>query len=341
MMTADTTDATKSRKGLILDLLKNQTRVSGQVLADNTGISRNAVWKTINRLRAEGYAIDSAPGRGYTLKQIPDRLLAEEIRSGLQTNIFGRQVFSFSEVLSTQTHVRSLAEDGAPEGSVVLAERQTRGRGRLQRVWTDLPGSIFMSLILRPEIPPDRAMHFPLLAGVALAKAVQSIAPTLDPQLKWPNDLQLKGKKCSGILAEMAAEPERIHYIILGLGLNVNCPFSKMDPDLRDIATSLQIESGAPVSRTTLVRSLLEFLEAIYCSYLTLGFEPIRNEWKQWSTTLNTQVRVRSASETLEGLALDIDENGALIIQQTNGRLTTVVAGDVSLRVASGSGGSP
>ena len=327
-------ESQQSRKGLVLDLLKHQPTVSGQVLADAAGISRNAVWKMINRLRREGYTIDSAPGRGYSLEQIPDRLLPEEIRSGLHTHIFGRKIISLPEVISTQAQARKLAEDGEPEGSVVLAERQTRGRGRLQRIWADLPGSIFMSLILRPETLPSRASHFPILAGVALARAVQVVAPTLAPRLKWPNDLQLQGKKCAGILAEMAAEPERIHYIVLGLGLNVNCPPAEMDEGLQDTATSLLIETGAPVSRTALLRNLLQAVEALYYSYQVQGFEPIKAEWKQWSNTLNTQVRVHSASETLEGLALDIDENGALIIQQANGRFISVAAGDVSLRPA-------
>ncbi len=321
-------------KELLLDLLKKQAMISGQALADTAGISRTAVWKMINRLRRDGYCIDSAPGQGYSLKSIPDRLLPEEIQSGLKTRVLGRRIIHLPELESTQSKARELAGKGEPEGSLVLAERQTQGRGRLHRVWTGLPGSIFLSLILRPTTPAHNASHFPLLAGVALARTVDNCLPGLRPRLKWPNDLQLKGKKCAGILTELAAEPERIHYLLLGIGLNVNCPAGQLNPEIRDIATSLQIETGGTVSRTILVRTLLQELEILYQTYQSQGFEPVKTQWKTWSNTLDKQVRITRIKQDLEGRALDIDAQGALIIQLANGRLRSVSAGDVSLREA-------
>ncbi|MCF8107373.1 MAG: biotin--[acetyl-CoA-carboxylase] ligase [Desulfohalobiaceae bacterium] len=321
-------------QGMLLDLLKTRSVVSGQALAARAGISRTAVWKMINRLRDEGYSIDSAPGQGYCLQSIPDRLLSREVQSGLQTRLLGRRIVYLPEIESTQTKARELAGNGEPEGCLVIAEKQTQGRGRLQRAWADLPGSIFLTLILRPTTPPQHAAQFPLLAGVALARAVQICLPDLQPQLKWPNDLQLKDKKCAGILAELAAEPERIHYLLLGLGLNVNCPARQLPPDIQDIATSLQMETGESVSRTALVRVLLQELEALYFLYQEQGFEPIRAQWKTWTNTLNKPVRIHRMRQDLEGTALDIDEHGALILQEADGAVRTVSAGDVSLREA-------
>ncbi len=324
--------ARKNRTGLILDLLKSRELVSGQELAAEVRISRTAVWKQIRRLRRDGYRIDSTKGLGYTLKEVPDLLLPEEIKSGLRTRFLGREIIHLPEVDSTQAKAKELAEKGAKEGTLVLTEKQTRGRGRRLREWVCLPGSIQMSVVLRPQTPPEQGTHFPLLAGVALALAVEKVCPNLDPLLKWPNDLLLNQKKLAGILAEISSEPERINYLTLGLGLNCNFATKDMDPSLHEIATSLQIESGQKISRTALLQALLLELEFLYFDYLTHGFEPLRLKWKAKNNTLNSWVQVASSHKTFEGLALDIDESGGLIVQKPDGLRVTVNAGDVSIR---------
>ncbi|MFW6054327.1 MAG: biotin--[acetyl-CoA-carboxylase] ligase [Thermodesulfobacteriota bacterium] len=317
---------------MILDLLKSGEVVSGQELAEAVQISRTAVWKQIRRLRFEGYRIDSTPGLGYALKEIPDLLLPEEIQAGLRTRSLGRKIIYLSEVVSTQAKAKELAEKEAPEGTLVLTEKQTRGRGRRQREWVCLPGSIQMSVILRPQIPPEQGTHFSLLAGVALVQAVLKVCPDLEPLLKWPNDLIVNQKKLAGILAEISSEPERINYLTLGLGLNCNVAARDLDPQLHEIATSLQIESGRKISRTTLIQALLLELEFLYFDYLNHGFEPLRLKWKARNNTLNSLVQASSSHKTLEGLALDIDQSGGLIIQLDDGQRVTVNAGDVSIR---------
>ncbi|MCF8038573.1 MAG: biotin--[acetyl-CoA-carboxylase] ligase [Desulfohalobiaceae bacterium] len=317
---------------MILDLLKSREVVSGQELAEAVRISRTAVWKQVRGLRSEGYRIDSTPGLGYALKEIPDLLLPAEIQAGLKTRILGREIIHLTEVLSTQAKAKELAEKDAPEGTLVLTEKQTQGRGRRQREWVSLPGSIQMSVILRPRTPPEQGTHFPLLAGVALVQAVLKVCPDLDPLLKWPNDLIVNRKKLAGILAEISSEPERINYLTLGLGLNCNFTTQDLDPPLQEIATSLQIESGRKISRTTLLQALLLELEFLYFDYLGHGFEPLRLKWKARNNTLNSRVQVTSSHKTLEGLALDIDESGGLIVQLDDGQRVTVTAGDVSIR---------
>lgn len=321
-----------NRKAPILDLLKTNEVVSGQELAETARISRTAVWKQIRRLRRQGYRIDSTPGRGYVLQKSPDLLLPEAIQSGLKTHSLGREIVLLPEVPSTQAKAKELAEQGAPEGTLVLSAKQTQGRGRRQRAWVCLPESIQMSIILRPPVPPGQGTHFPLLAGVALVLAVHTVCPHLAPRLKWPNDLILGEKKCAGILAEISSEPERINHLTLGLGLNVNCVLQDMDPSLQQIATSLRNESKQKICRTTLIQTLLVELETLYFEYLAHGFEPLRLKWKRHNNTLNSRVQVHSSRRTLEGVALDIDETGGLIIQQTNGQRVTVSAGDVSIR---------
>jgi BirA family biotin operon repressor/biotin-[acetyl-CoA-carboxylase] ligase len=315
-------------KETLLQALRQGGRISGEELGRALRISRTAVWKHIAALRREGYRIDSSPGKGYLLVSAPDSLLPEEIKAGLMTSLLGQRIAYHSEVASTQDVAKALAAQGADEGTIVVAETQVAGRGRIGRGWASPPGGIYLSIILRPDIKPFEAIRFPLIAGVAIAQAIERLTG-LKPQLKWPNDIIVGGRKTGGILTEMSAETDRINYIILGIGVNVNTAKAHFPEEIEGIATSLRTECGKEVPRVQLVQGILAELESLYQVFQVSGFETIRERWKAQSCTIGTWVSVRGEREQVEGEALDIDEDGALILRKANGALERVVAGDV------------
>lgn len=308
----------------ILRALCRGDPVSGEELARHAGVSRTAVWKHIAKLRREGYEISSLPGVGYYLKGSRDVLLPEDL-----VEVAGErwQIIFHRELPSTQEVARKLALEGAGEGTVVLAERQTSGRGRMGRSWSSPLGGVYLSIILRPRLAPPEALRLSLLAGVAVARTIRKVSG-LKPYLKWPNDVLLGAKKVAGILCELGAETDRVNYVILGIGVNVN-----NDPpqELSEVATSLKRESGREIPRTEFIRVLLPELESLYRQLMEEGFKPIRQAWKELSSTLGSRVMVSSLGEVLQGEALDIDEDGALILRTSDG-LRKVIAGDISLR---------
>ncbi|MFO7877191.1 MAG: biotin--[acetyl-CoA-carboxylase] ligase [Desulfovermiculus sp.] len=319
-----------SPKTQILTTLMHATWISGQALADAAGISRTAIWKHIHTLREEGYPIQASSGRGYRLEYIPDRLGAEAVQAGLRTTVLGQRIVSRPEIDSTQNLAKVLGQQGALEGTVVLAESQTKGRGRRGRAWSAIPKGVAMSVILRPDISPDQAPHFPLMAGVAVGRAISMIC-NLIPGLKWPNDILIQGLKVVGILAELDAEMDRINAIYLGIGLNVNATHEDIPEELASTATSLRIQSGNEIDRLSLVRSVLEELEAAYFIYMSQGFSSIRQAWKDHNITLGQKVRIRSGNMDLTGTALDMDASGALLVRTQDNTERAITAGEVHL----------
>jgi BirA family transcriptional regulator, biotin operon repressor / biotin---[acetyl-CoA-carboxylase] ligase len=318
-------------KDTILERLRQSNYVSGEDLGKNLGITRSAIWKYIKELRQEGYDIHSSPNKGYSFVSAPDILSPVEIKSGLPTRTLGQVITYRKEVTSTQELAKALAAQGAAEGTLVITEMQTEGRGRIGRIWTSLPGGIYLSIILRPEIKPTEAPKLPLVAGVAVAHAIELVTG-LQPKLKWPNDIIIAEKKVGGILTEMSAEIDRLDYVIIGIGINVNMPRSFFPQEIETIATSLIEERGNHIPRAKLVQSILVELESLYEEFRTSGFEPIRQKWKALSNTIGAQVTISSATEQVAGLAKDIDSDGALILEKDDGSLERIIAGDVSLR---------
>jgi len=309
----------------ILRALRRGGLVSGEELAREAGVSRTAVWKQVAKLRREGYEISSSPGLGYYLKGSRDVLLPEDLAEA----VGGRwQIIFHRELPSTQEVARKLALEGAGEGTVVLAEKQTAGRGRVGRNWVSPPGGLYLSLLLRPQLKPPETLRLPLLAGVAVARTIRKVSG-LEPRLKWPNDVLLGAKKVAGILCELGAETDRVNYVILGLGVNVN---NDLPEELLELATSLKKELGREIPRADLIQLLLSELESLYRRLMEEGFEPISQAWKKLSSTLGLPVMVSSLGQVLEGEAVDIDRDGALILRRFDGGLLRVVAGDVSLR---------
>lgn len=316
----------------ILRALKEEQYVSGEEIGKRFHISRTAVWKHINELRQKGYQIDSSPRLGYMIIKSTALLLPEEVRFGLKTVKFGKRIFHYDEVDSTQAVAAELASNGAGEGTVVIAEKQTKGRGRQGRNWVSPPdGGIYLSIILRPNLMPSQIIQIPLITAVAVNTAIRRATP-LHPTIKWPNDIFIAGKKVAGILTEMSCELDGVNYIVLGIGINVNTPSPLLTDLSGGIATSLAEECGEHISRVKLVQDMLSEMETIYTHFLTYGFTSIRQEWKSFNNTLGSWVRIIDGKEEFEGKALDIDNDGFLLVRKENGEIKRIVSGDVSLR---------
>lgn len=325
----------KSNKDIIIEALKRADRISGQKLAQYTRLSRTAVWKHIQALRKEGYQIESSPKVGYQLKDLPNQLLPREIKFGLKTSFIGQEVYFYNQVDSSQKIARQLAEQGKPEGTAVIAEKQTQGQGRIKRSWYSLPKGLALSLILRPTVFPEKATHFSLLAGVAAVKCLREVCP-VKTELKWPNDIFVKGKKVGGILVELSAEADRINYLILGLGLNVNSGKEDLPEDILQTATSLKAETGFELPRLELVQKFFYHLENSYLQYLSQGFFPILEAWKKMNNTLGQQVMVNQHNKKIIGQAEDLTETGGLRLKTSQGELIIINSGDISLRTKPG-----
>jgi len=325
---------TMSTRQQLLTYLKEGkgTWVSGESLADKMAVSRSAIWKHIRHLKEDGYVIDSSRRKGYLLRQSSALLLADEIKEGLHTSVFGRRgIVYFKETDSTNTRAKFMASDGAPEGTVVIAEEQTQGKGRRGRRWFSPPGEgIYASIILRPSISPHEAPRLTLLASVAVAEAILAMT-SLQVNIKWPNDILINGRKVAGILTEISTEMDRIDYVIIGVGVNVNTPYASLPPDIKDIATSIVMETGKPFPRIALLRAYLEWLEMYYETFRTKGFEPVLNRWKILADIIGRRISVDLIDRVRTGEVLDIDKDGFLILREQDGTLERIISGDVTL----------
>ncbi|MGB8955143.1 MAG: biotin--[acetyl-CoA-carboxylase] ligase, partial [Tumebacillaceae bacterium] len=265
--------------------------VSGEAMCQTFGVSRTAIWKHIKDLQDNGYAIEAVRNKGYRLVESPDLVTAAEIREGLRTEVLAQNIVYRDSIDSTNTLAQQLAREGAPDGTLVIADEQTAGRGRRGRQWFSPPHSgIWMSLVLRPQLPLQHAAQITLVAAVALSRAL-SRESGVEAGIKWPNDILFSSKKCCGILTEMHAEFDQIHHLVVGIGINVNVPQSDFPDELQSIATSLQAIKGERLSRAGVVRSVLNEFEPLYRRYVDGGgFGSIRDDWKTSSITLGRQI---------------------------------------------------
>jgi BirA family biotin operon repressor/biotin-[acetyl-CoA-carboxylase] ligase len=304
--------------------------VSGEAISDKLGLSRAAVWKHVNALRAQGYRIDAIPARGYRLVAIPDRLGPLELRPLLATHDLGQALHWREELASTNDLAKELAEDGAANGEVVVAERQTAGRGRRGRSWASPAGkNLYLSVVLRPDLPLHRAPELTIVASVAVCEAVREAG--VDAAIKWPNDILAGGRKLAGILTEMAADPDRVQWVVVGVGVNLNSTPADLPEELRPIATSVAAERGGEVSRPLFAAALLGRLETWVDRHAAEGFAPVREAWRSLSCTLGRTVRVAAGEGEVTGVAEDVDAAGALLVRRADGELVRVVGGDVEL----------
>lgn len=319
-------------KEKILAMLRNSDKsISGQELCNHFGVSRTAVWKAINQLKEDGYEIEAVQNRGYRLISCPEVLSYAEIASRLQTKWAGRNLYYYDETGSTNTDVKRLAEEGAPHGTLVVADKQTAGRGRKGRSWQSPAGTtICMSLLLRPEFAPDRASGLTLVMALSVAKALEEVCGEKFG-IKWPNDIVLNSKKVCGILTEMSAEMDYIHYVVIGAGINVNLMY--FPEEIKETATSILKETGQIVSRSEIVERVLHYFEQYYECYLkTLDLSGLREEYNAILVNRDAQVRVLDPKGEYTGTARGITDTGELIVEKEDKTVTEVYAGEVSVR---------
>lgn len=309
--------------------------ISGEEISRQLDVSRTAIWKHIQALKDGGYEIESHPRLGYCLRRSPDVLTPEEVGPLLKTKLLGREIVYFPAIDSTNNEAKKLAAAGCAEGTILLTEEQQGGRGRLSRGWFSPFGKgIWLSVVLRPRFLPQEAPKCTLMTAVAVVKAIRKVTG-VPCGIKWPNDILYQGKKLVGILTEMNAEMDAINHVVIGIGINANISPEDLPPDLAAIATSLQIEAGQPVSRRELLTEVLYELEQAYALVNAQGFDPILEQWRQLSVTIGQKVDVIGMNHRFSGVAADIDQDGALLVDTPAGQ-ERVIAGDVSIRPARG-----
>ncbi len=323
-MAQDILPGTTDRRlaGLVTLLAENSTIViSGARIAREIGVSRSTVWRLVGRLRELGVKAKGRPATGYFLEQVPDILMPDMLKQRLKGGLFGKRVHHFFKT--------ELGHAGEPEGAVVLAEEQTAGRGRAGRAWvSDRAAGIYVTLLLRPKLAPVQAPLLTMMAGLSARTAIEAVTG-LNVDLKWPNDLLIRGKKVGGILTEMHAEPSQIRFVIVGIGLNVNQ--EKFPGELSHAATSLRVESGKAQSRMELLVRLLREFEADYGKFLRDGVASVVARFESASSyAKGKRVRVSNGVESYTGTTAGLGPEGLLQVEREDGRLTTVIAGDVA-----------
>ncbi|MEQ2528110.1 biotin--[acetyl-CoA-carboxylase] ligase [Robertmurraya yapensis] len=305
--------------------------LSGQYLADLIGCSRTAVWKHIEDLRHEGFELEAIRRKGYRIVKAPDLVTANEIRLGLKTSTIGQEIHYHETVDSTQKIAHRLGLENVPEGTVVIADEQVGGRGRMNRPWHSPKGTgVWMSIILRPNIPLPKAPQLTLLTAVAVVQAIGDCTG-LEPHIKWPNDILINGKKVTGILTELQAEADQIHSVIIGIGINVNQQKDDYPPELQSIATSLAIEKDEFVNRAELVQAVFARLEKLYTLYLEKGFLPIKLLWESYAISIGKKITARTLSGNLTGKALGITDDGVLMLEDESGTIHQIYSADIEI----------
>jgi len=306
--------------------------VSGAELSQKLGISRAAIWARIEELRQFGYEIEASPHLGYQLLNEPDLLLADDLLARLgSTEVIGRDIRVFEKTTSTNDVIEKLARDGVKEGVVVFAESQTKGRGRLGRNWVSpTRKGLWFSVLLRPDLRPQEATQLTVATATALWRAIHE-QTGLQPEIKWPNDILINGRKVVGILTELSAELDHVKYVIIGIGVDVNQTAAEFPAELKKTATSLRIELGKTVLRPELATAILKELDKDYARVCAGQFESVADEWEEHCTTIGRQVTVQIGERRVRGEAESLDEDGALLVRTEHGHLERVIGGDVTL----------
>jgi len=316
----------------IVTLLKSHQSefLSGEKLSKSLSLSRAAVWKNIKKLQSLGYKIESRPKSGYRLQQSTDLLVPWEVSDGLQTDIIGRKIYYFGTLDSTQNFAIELAKRPHENGSLVIADRQTQGRGRLNRKWVSPKGGIWMSILLRPNFEPSYTSLFPMATSLALAVSIEKTLK-IKTELKWPNDVTIKGNKVAGILIDASVESNKIDYLIIGIGINFKINPGTISKSIKQkkygIATLISKDQGTRPAE--LVQQFLLELEKTYNNILTGNVGTIRKEWIKRSSTIGKNVTITTTTGTLKGKVTGIDKTGALILSR-NGIVQHVLAGDMT-----------
>jgi BirA family biotin operon repressor/biotin-[acetyl-CoA-carboxylase] ligase len=318
----------------LLSILLHQTDdfISGEEISRRLSISRTAVWKQINKLRKLGYEFEAVPHKGYRILLKPDSLDPLTLRNALNTSIMGASIEIIKTTVSTQEEARKRAEQGAAEGTLIVAEEQTGGKGRLGRKFFSPYGKgVWMSLILRPQQPVKITSQLTLLTGVAVCRAIRRTT-ALEAGIKWPNDILINKRKICGILLESVIEDEVVRYCIAGIGISVNLDVEDYPDDLRELASSIKIESGTSMDRTLLIAAVMDEFESLYKLYQQEGFQAIASLWEALSVMIQQKVVVSTHQGQREGIAVGLDPSGALLVDMGMGEIMPIMSGGVKLK---------
>lgn len=327
----DRTGTTDRHIDALLTLLSENPMIviSGEKIARQIGVSRSAVWRWTQRLRALGVRVQGHPRTGYRIERVPDVLSPSLLRRRLRDSVFGKRIYHYFKTASTNVVALELGHAGEPHGTLVIAEEQSGGRGRAGRTWhSERTSGIYMTALLRPQISPILAPVITLAAGLAVRDAVEE-ETRVAADLRWPNDLLAEGKKFCGILTEMYAEPSQVRFVIVGIGINVN--HTAMPAELANIATSLRIITGEPVSRLQLLVRLLRHMQSYYNRFLIEGARPILARFAEVSSyARGKRVRINTGSESYVGTTDGLEPSGLLRVRRDDGQTSIVISGDVS-----------
>ncbi|MDC3424771.1 biotin--[acetyl-CoA-carboxylase] ligase [Aquibacillus sp. 3ASR75-11] len=319
-----------TRNDLIELLEKNKDDyVSGQELSRQLNISRTAVWKHMKELEKDGYMIEAVSRKGYRITQFPSKLSPNTIQWGLHTNWIGKKIIHREQVDSTQIIANQLAREGAEHGTIVIADEQTAGKGRMSRPWHSAKGKgIWMSIVLRPNMMPQHAPQLTLLTATVLAECIDHYMG-VRPSIKWPNDIFIHGKKTAGILTEMQAEQDRIQYVVLGIGINVNQDEHDIPPELRSIATSVKQETNQEWDLRESIQHILSGFEVSYEHYMANGFAHIKQTWEKYGYRIGETVTVETLQRTWQTVIVGIAEDGALLIKEEDGNVDKLYSAEI------------
>ena len=331
-MIPDTLPGTTDRRvaGLLRLLAENATFViSGARIAREIGVSRSTVWRWVERLRELGVKVKGQAATGYFLEKVPDVLTPDVLKRQLKGTLFGKRIYHLFKTDSTNRIAFELGQAGEPEGAIVLAEEQSAGRGRAGRTWhSERAAGIYVTLLLRPKLAPVQAPVLTMMAGLSAHAAVEALTG-LAVDLKWPNDLMIRGKKAGGILTEMHADPGQVRFVIVGIGLNVNQ--ERFTGELAALATSLRQETGKTQSRMELLVRLLREFETDYNRFLREGMPSVIQRFEVVSSYAHgKKVRVTNGAESYVGTTAGLGPEGLLQVEREDGRVVTVIAGDVA-----------
>lgn len=317
---------------LVLLLRQHGDYYSGEALCREMGMTRAAVWKYVCALRTHGYVVEACTHRGYRLTSAPDTPFPAEVLARLSTARLGRDCQYHRETDSTNRLAVAQGESGAAEGSLVVADAQTGGRGRMGRSWWSPPGvNLYFSLLLRPQTPPMQAPSLALVAGLALHRTVRQLAPHVNSAAKWPNDVWISGRKVAGVLCDMRSEADRIHFLVMGIGVNINLPDDQLPPALLPVATSLAAAAGHGFCRAAVLATFLNQFEPLYDAWQRDGLAPLVSELAACSPLANRLITVTGGQHEIRGTVCGLSPTGALLLRLANGQQQAIVAGDVHL----------
>ncbi|WP_167751336.1 biotin--[acetyl-CoA-carboxylase] ligase [Lentibacillus salicampi] len=321
----------ESTRYRLIELLEasREQYVSGQFLSEKLNISRSAIWKHMKELKKDGYVIEGIRRKGYRIVKSPDKVSENTVQWGLQTNWLGKQIIHKATTNSTQQVAHQAARENAEHGTVIIADEQTEGKGRMERHWHSPKNKgIWMSLILRPPIPPAAAPQLTLLTATVLADVITEYT-TASPNIKWPNDLLIRDKKTAGILTEMQAEQDRIKYVVAGIGINVNHSYDNFPSEISNKATSLKLETGQDLQVVPIIQHILRCFERSYDAFIRDGFSTIKNKWESYGYKIGEAIKIRTNHEILEATFTGIAEDGALLVHTDSDGTRKMYSGEI------------